>query len=62
MNSNALNNACVIRWKKAKFGCCIPKAIIIIPSCLKVERAIIFFISFSKIAEVLAIRHVMAPR
>lgn len=37
-------------WKNASFGICIPILIIIKPSCLRVDRAIIFFISHSEIA------------
>jgi len=47
MNNSALNNACVTRWKNAKFGSPIPILLIITPSCLRVERAITFFRSHS---------------
>jgi len=37
-------------WKYAKFGMLSPILVIIIPSWLKVDRAIIFFISHSVVA------------
>lgn len=49
-NSSALNNACVIKWKKAKVGRLRPSLAIITPSCLNVDKATIFFISHSVIA------------
>jgi hypothetical protein len=52
----ALNNACVTRWKNANVGAPKPKLIIITPSWLKVDRAIIFFMSHSVIALIPAIR------
>jgi len=55
-NRRALNRACVIRWKKASVGAPIARLVIITPSCLRVERAIIFFISHSVIALRPAIR------
>lgn len=47
----ALNKAWVIRWKRASFGICIPSLAIITPNWLRVERAMIFFMSDSVIAE-----------
>ena len=47
INKRALNIAWVIRWKKVNKGAFNPRLIIIMPSWLSVERAIIFFISFS---------------
>lgn len=46
--SKALNKACVIKWKKASSGKLIEIANIITPSWLKVDKAIIFFRSYSK--------------
>lgn len=43
-------------------GAPAPKVIIMIPSCLRVERAIIFFMSISKIAAPPATSIVRAPR
>lgn len=60
-NSKALNKAWVIRWKKAIMGEFNPNAINIIPNCLRVERAITFFRSFSYKAERLAIIQVVTP-
>lgn len=37
----------MIKWKKVNRGAISPSLIIMIPSCLRVDRAIIFFISFS---------------
>jgi len=37
-------------WKYAKFGMLSPILVIIIPSWLKVDRAIIFFMSHSVVA------------
>lgn len=50
MKRSALNKAWVTMWKNANLGMCIPILIIIRPSWLKVDRAIIFFISHSEIA------------
>lgn len=49
-----LNNAWIIKWKKASVV--DPKEIanIIIAICLRVERAIIFFMSISQFADILA--------
>lgn len=54
-NNKALNKACVIRWKKARVGSPRPRLAIITPSCLSVERAIIFFKSHSTMADMPAI-------
>ena len=51
INRRALNRAWVIKWNRANFGNCIPSLAIITPSCLRVDSAIIFFISDSVIAE-----------
>lgn len=48
-------------WKNARFGIFIPMLIIIRPSWLRVERAIIFFISHSVIALRPAINMVVVP-
>lgn len=50
INKRALNKAWVIKWKNAKVGRPTPKVNIITPNCLRVDRAIIFFISHSAIA------------
>lgn len=50
INNRALNRAWVIRWKSANLGCCSPRAAIITPNCLRVERAMIFFRSHSRTA------------
>lgn len=55
INSKALNKACVIKWKKANLGSPTDKASIITPSCLKVDNAIIFFMSHSVKAAIPAI-------
>jgi hypothetical protein len=47
MNSKALNNACVIIWKNVNIGIFSARLVIIIPSCLNVDNAIIFFMSHS---------------
>lgn len=49
-------------WKVASCGCPSPIADTITPSCLRVERAIIFFRSNSNIADVPAIIMVSLPR
>lgn len=49
-----LNSAWIIKWKKAIFGAAIEMANIIIPICLSVDSAIIFFISCSQLADILA--------
>lgn len=50
INRRALNSACVTIWKNANDGMLRPILVIIIPSWLKVDRAIIFFISHSVVA------------
>lgn len=50
INNNALNSACVSIWKYAKLGAFRPILVIIIPSWLNVDRAIIFFMSHSIVA------------
>lgn len=54
-NNKALKSAWVIRWKNARFGRFILSLLIMTPSCERVERAIIFFISHSEIAAIPAI-------
>lgn len=61
IKSSALNRACVTIWKNASFGIHIPILIIIRPNCLRVDRAIIFFISHSVIALRPAINIVEVP-
>jgi hypothetical protein len=61
MNIIALKNACVIRWKNAISAHPDPRHKIIKPSCLKVDNATIFFISFSFKADILAIVIVSSP-
>lgn len=58
INRSALNRACVIRWKNAKLGSIIAILDIITPSWLRVDRAMIFFISVSAIAAIPAINMV----
>lgn len=55
INRSALNSACVSKWKKVRESKCKDSLIIITPNCLKVERAIIFFMSVSITATILAI-------
>lgn len=59
MNKRALNRACVTIWKNARLGMSIPMLIIIKPSCLSVDKAMIFFISHSVVALRPAINMVM---
>ena len=61
INSKALNIACVDIWKNVSIG--ILKLIdrVINPSCLSVDKAMIFFISFSYIALILIVRAVNRP-
>jgi hypothetical protein len=61
MNIIALKNACVIRWKNAINAHPDPRHKIIKPSCLKVDNATIFFMSFSLKADILAIVIVNSP-
>jgi len=46
INNKALNIAWTDMWKNAKFGIFSPKHTIIRPSCLNVDRAIIFLCHF----------------
>ena len=41
----------MIKWKKASWGIFIASLYIIVPNCLKVDKAITFFISHSAMAE-----------
>lgn len=50
MKRRALNMAWVMRWKMASFGRFRPRLAIITPSWLRVERAMIFFMSDSSMA------------
>lgn len=50
-NNRALKRAWVIRWKNANRGAFMASLTIITPNWLSVERAIIFFMSHSVIAE-----------
>ena len=54
-----LNKACVIKWKNAIFTDPIEMTNIIIAICLKVDKAIIFFISCSQLADILAYTQVI---
>ena len=56
MNMRALNRAWVRRWKNVRVGRLSASVIIITPSCLRVDRAMIFLRSFSTRAAKLAIR------
>lgn len=49
-NKRALNIAWVSKWNRASVWRPRPRLVIITPSCLKVERAIIFFRSVSAVA------------
>lgn len=55
INSSALNKACITMWNIAMLGSPKPIAVIIIPSCLSVDSAIIFFMSHSVVALIPAI-------
>lgn len=57
-NNNALNKAWVYKWKRDNWTMFIPKLIIMTPNCLSVDKAIIFFKSFSKFAAIPAISRV----
>lgn len=50
MKRSALKRAWVIIWNVANVGLLIPSLNIIKPSCLRVDRAIIFFMSHSVVA------------
>jgi len=60
-NNNALNKAWVNKWKKTNFENPKDKILIINPNCLKVDNAIIFFKSNSKLAQIPAINIVSPP-
>ena len=62
INSKALKKACAIKWKKVKEKNWKPIPVIITPSCLKVDKATIFFMSDSMRALKLAIIIVKAPK
>jgi hypothetical protein len=47
MKRRALNRACITIWKYARFGALRPILVIIIPNWLRVDKAIIFFMSHS---------------
>lgn len=57
-NISALNIAWVTKWKNVKRGRLKARLIIITPSWLKVDKAIIFFMSFSISAAILAMKMV----
>jgi wobble nucleotide-excising tRNase len=57
----ALKYACLIKCNQHNAGSPRPKVNIIIPSCLRVDKAIIFFISSSIKAAKPAITVVIAP-
>ena len=57
-NSNALNRAWVYKWKSDSWTIFIPNLIIITPNCLSVDKAMIFFKSFSRFAAIPAMRRV----
>jgi hypothetical protein len=59
INSKALNSACVTMWKNVNIGRLSAKLVIIIPNCLNVDRAIIFFMSHSDRALIPAINIVV---
>lgn len=61
INIIALKKACVRRWKKASSFWFIPKEKNIKPSCLRVDKATIFFISISIKPAILAINIVVTP-
>ena len=61
IKSIALKKAWESKWKKDNIGFPIPKINIIIPNCLSVDKAIIFFISISPIAVKPAIIIVIIP-
>lgn len=61
-NNSALKYAWDRRWKYASRGLCAPKTIIITPSWLKVDKAIIFFMSVSNRAAMPAMVIVITPR
>lgn len=61
INRSALNIACVTIWKNAIFGIFMPILIIISPSWLRVDRAMIFFMSHSVSADRPAINIVVVP-
>lgn len=50
INRRALNSAWVVIWKNVSLGRLKPSLVIIMPSCLRVDSAIIFFISHSVVA------------
>lgn len=55
INRSALNIAWVMRWKNPRSGRESEIALIITPSWLRVDRAMIFFISHSNMADIPAI-------
>ena len=57
-----MKKACEIKWKKDKTGLPIPKIVIIIPNCLRVDKAITFFMSISTIAVIPAMIIVNMPK
>lgn len=61
-NSIALKKACVRMCRNVSSGCLSPIVVIISPSWLEVEKAIIFFMSFWVMAQVAANVEVIAPK
>lgn len=59
---SALKKECMVMWRKARVGWFSPSIVIIRPSWLVVDRAIIFLISCCVIAAVAANIVVVAPR
>lgn len=61
MNRRALKIACIRRWKKASSTMLEERENVIIPNCLKVDRATVFFRFVSRHPEMLAIIDVIKP-
>lgn len=59
MNNKALNKACVTIWKNVNIGRLSARLVIIIPNWLKVDKAMIFFMSHSDRALIPAINMVV---
>lgn len=60
-NSSALKKECVVMWRKARVGWFNPSIVIISPSWLVVDRAMIFLMSCCVIAAAAANIVVVAP-
>lgn len=61
MNKSDLNRAWVDRCRNVSSGKFSPRVIIITPNCLSVDNAMIFFMSFSVMANIPASVMVAAP-